>query len=346
MNPQAAFALAALAFASPVAAQVRVVPEQPASAAAAADGVDIYFVNEGDAAEPATPPARITVTAADGTRLTLDRAPGAAPTIAPGGFAKLRYVPAQAVAKAPPRGSAAAAETTMLSSTGASSGILDRFAPHEPTYGAFGLNDAGGKLQISFAFRPFEGTGALDGVRFAYTQTMFWAVDEPSGPFRATIYSPELYYERAVGDDLVAAAGYRHDSNGRGGIASVDVNRIFIRASKRFDLGGDWQAELSPEAWLYVGKLSRQERIGDYWGYTGLGASIEQEDGLKVALHARGNPVTGKGSGELFVSYPLVDLGAGTGFYLFGQAFTGYGEALDDYRVADTHARLGIALTR
>jgi outer membrane phospholipase A len=47
----------------------------------------------------------------------------------------------------------------------------------------------------------------------------------------------------------------------------------------------------------------------------------------------------------LFVSYPLAKLG-GLGIYVFGQGFTGYGEALDDYRVNDTHARIGIALTR
>ena len=33
-------------------------------------------------------------------------------------------------------------------------------------------------------------------------------------------------------------------------------------------------------------------------------------------------------------------------FVLFGQAFTGYGETLDDIDRRDTHARLGIALTR
>ena len=83
-----------------------------------------------------------------------------------------------------------------------------------------------------------------------------------------------------------------------------------------------------------------------YFGHTALSAAVGRRDGLKVAVAGRGNFETGKGAAELFVSYPLARLGGGLGFYLFGQAFTGYGEALDDYRRAARHARIGIALTR
>ncbi|NWM25095.1 phospholipase A, partial [Escherichia coli] len=79
---------------------------------------------------------------------------------------------------------------------------------------------------------------------------------------------------------------------------------------------------------------------------TSLTAAIGQQDGLKLSLTGRGSFETGKGAAELFVSYPLARIAKGVGFYIFGQAFTGYGEALDDYRRNDTHARIGIALTR
>lgn len=237
------------------------------------------------------------------------------------------------------------AETTLAAGNGAAAGFLDRFTAYEPIYGVIGVGDAGSKLQVSFALRPFGGTGALSHFRFAYTQTMFWATDLPSGPFRATTYSPEAFFDVPVADTARLAFGYRHDSNGEGERTSIDVNRLFVRAVKTWDLGQDWQAELVPQAWFYVGRRGLGRDVEDYWGFTSLKASIYQPNGLKLSVIGRGNPGTGRGAAELFASYPLQRLGD-LGIYLFGQAFTGYGEALDDYRRRESHARIGISLTR
>ncbi|WP_404335958.1 phospholipase A [Sphingomonas sp. MMS12-HWE2-04] len=339
--------------ASPAAAQVRAVPAQPESEQAALRGVEVFLVNEGTTPIAEAGPRQIEVTAVDGTRLVLERAPGPTPTIAPGSFAKARYVPVAVagVAVPPAEQHEAAAlpseERVVQSSTGSSATLADRFEPHEPIYGAFGAGDAGAKLQMSFAFRPFSETAplALGNLRFAYTQTMFWAIDEPSGPFRATNYSPEVYADIAVDETTRVALGWRHDSNGRDLSNSVDLNRIFARAEKTFDLGGDWRLDVAPMAWFYIGRIGAAPDVADYFGYTALSASIAQKDGLKLSLTGRGNFETRRGAAELFVSYPLTRLG-GLGFYLFGQAFTGHGEALDDYRGRDSHARIGIALTR
>ncbi len=338
----------------PALAQVRAGPAQPASEAEALRGVEVFLVNETAApiAEPG--PRQIEVTAIDGTRLVLERAPGPTPTIAPGGFAKARYVPVAIAGTAvPPADQHAAAkipieETVAQSSTGSSAAFIDRFAPHEPVYGVFGTGDAGGKLQVSFAFRPFaeDAPLKLGNLRFAYTQTMFWALREPSGPFRSTNYSPEVYADIPFDESTRVALGWRHDSNGRGMTDSIDVNRIFGRVEKSFDLGGDWHLDVAPQAWFYVGKFGTAPDVKDYLGYTALTAAIRQKDGLKIAVTGRGNFETKRGGAELFASYPLAPIGGGIGFYLFGQAFTGYGEALDDYRRNDTHARIGIALTR
>lgn len=344
----------ALLAATPAAAQVRAVPAQPASEAEALRGVEVFLVNEGDAPVTDAGPREIEVTAVDGTRLVLERAPGPTRVIAPGGFAKARYVPVSVAGTAvPPSGQHAPArippaETVAQSSTGASAAFLDRFEPHEPTYGVFGTSDSGGKLQVSFAFRPFDEDAPLKlgNLRFAYTQTMFWALNQPSGPFRATTYSPEVYASIPAGDDVHVALGWRHDSNGRGPADSIDVNRIFARVETTTDLGSGWHLDLAPQAWVYVGRQGIAPDLKDYWGVTSLAAAIRQDDGLKIALNARGSFETRKGGAELFVSYPLTRLGGGLGFYVFGQAYTGYGEALDDFRVNDTHARIGIALTR
>lgn len=339
--------------ATPAAAQVRAVPAQPDSEQAALRGVEVFLVNEGAAPIADAGPRQIEVTAVDGTRLVLERAPGPTPTIAPGGFAKARYVPvAVAGVKVPPAEQHAAAqipaeERVVQSSTGSSAAFLDRFEPHEPIYGAFGTGDSGGKLQMSFAFRPFAENAPLQlgNLRFAYTQTMFWAIDEPSGPFRSTNYSPEVYADISFDETTRIALGWRHDSNGRGVADSVDMNRIFARAEKTFDLGGDWRLDVAPMAWVYVGHAGAAHDLPKYFGYTSLSAAIAQKDGFKLSLTGRGNFETKRAAAELFVSYPLTKV-AGLGFYLFGQAFTGQGEALDAYRKRGSHARIGIALTR
>jgi outer membrane phospholipase A len=175
---------------------------------------------------------------------------------------------------------------------------------------------------------------------------MYWALDLPSGPFRTTTYSPELFVEQPLDESAHIAIGYRHDSNGRAVGDSIDVNRIYLRAVKRFDLGNGWHAEVAPQGWIYFGPRGLATDLEDYWGYTSLTASIAKDDGLKVAATVRGSFETGRAGTELFVSYPLSRFKGGFGVYLFGQAFHGYGEALSDYNLSDTHARIGIALTR
>ena len=351
---------AMLAGADPALAQLRPLVDPPASAAAARDGVEVFLLNEGTATVPAQGPAEIETVAKDGTRLRLVAAPDEPLTVAPGGFARMHYrlaaaAPGQVAASdlpAPPAALASApapsapTETVTSSSAGLSSGFLDRFRPYEPVYGAFGLGDAGAKLQVSFDFRLL---GHDDGPRldFAYTQTMFWALDQSSGPFRATNYSPELFVDMPIDATTTIGAGYRHDSNGAGAARSIDVNRLFARATKSFDLGGDWRFDITPQAWFYFGDQGVAPDLDRYWGYTSLSAAIGQRDGLKLQLRGRGNPGTGRGSAEAFLSFPLARISDGLPhIYLFGQAFTGYGEALSDYNRRATHARLGVAFTR
>lgn len=351
--------LPAIASAAPALAQIAPVPQQPPSATAASEsGVLVFFPNEGDTPVDPKAPERLEVTAADGTRLKLEREGPALLPVPPGGFGKARYRPAtisvaEAAAPVPdtPEREAADAvaasrEQEVLGSAGTASAIARRFTPYRPTYGAFGLEDAGGKLQLSFAFQPFETNGALNGLRFAWTQTMFWRVDLPSGPFASTNYSPEVFYEMPLSQDAVAAIGYAHDSNGRGDVGSIDVNRIYARVTRRFDLGDRWYGEVTPQLWFYVGKQGLADDIERYMGYGQIGAAIGRTDGVKLQLVARGNPGKGRGAAELFLSHPLARLGFGLGIHAFGQVYTGYGEALDQYDRRDTHARLGIALTR
>lgn len=343
----------AFVLSAPVFAQVRAVPVQPASEREALRGVDVYFVNEGNAPVPAQGPREIEVTAADGTRLVLSRLPGPEQSVAPGGFARLRYAPVATAGVAvspaeayPPAPLPQPGETVVQSASGSSSGFFDRFEPHDPVYGVVGAGDAGVKLQFSFAFRPIESDGPLGHLRLAYTQTMFWDFWADSGPFTNTIYNPELYAEVPAGENTTVAFGYRHDSNGGDLTDSVDLNRVFARVEHRLDLGSDWHLDIVPEAWFFIDRPALTPDLADYFGYTSLTAALWRENGLKISVTGRGSFETGHGAAEMFVSYPLARISDTLGFYLFAQGFTGYGETLEGYRRNDSHARIGIALTR
>lgn len=343
---------------APAAAQLRPLVEPPASAAGALNGVDVFLINEGQAAAPVDAPATIQTIARDGTALTLELIRSTADTapVPPGGFARLRYrlaplvrpaEPRAAVARAEPRGPAGSGEQVTASGRGTASAFLSRFEPFEPTYGVVGTGDSGAKVQLSFAMQPFASTGPASYIKVAYTQTIFWALDQPSGPIRATTYSPEAFIDVPFDESTRLSLGYRHDSNGGGPATSIDINRLYLRVNKTFALGNDWRLDIAPQGWFYVGTQGIAGDIERFYGYGALGASVEQKDGVKLALYARGNPMTRQGSAELFASYPIKRFGIGDiGLYVFGQAFHGYGEALSDYNRADTHARIGIALTR
>ncbi|TPG51711.1 phospholipase A [Sphingomonas glacialis] len=345
---------AALLCASPALAQVRPLLDPPASADAARAGVEVFLLNEGPVSQPAHGPAEIETVARDGSTLRLVAPPNSAPDIAAGGFARVRYrladaAPVALAAKPPSaaaRAAAPAGESIIATSRGGSGAFLDRLHPYAPIYGVFGAGDSGAKLQVSLDFRVL---GRDDGPRLdiAYTHTMFWATDKASAPIRAQGYSPEVFVDVPVSSSLLVGGGYRHDSNGGGVTNSIDLNRFYLRATKSFDLGNTWKLSLAPWVWAYFGNQGLAPDLERYWGYTALGVTIGQRDGLKVAVTGRGNPGTGKGSAEGFISYPLVRIDSRLPhLYLFGQVFTGYGETLVEYNRNVSHARVGLALTR
>lgn len=347
-----ALSLLLLVLSAPAFAQLRPLVAPPADAAQAArDGVDVFLVNEGRDAAPIAAPEEIETLAKDGTtlKLSLIRSTAEGPPVAAGGFAKLRYrlapLAEEIVVRELPPSAPDQSETSVASSRGVSNGVFDRFRPYEPIYFVAGAGTSRAKLQASFSFQPFD-QGVLAPLHVAYTQTIFWAIGTPSGPITATIYRPEVYYERDFGDSMKIAIGFRHDSNGGGVRDSVDLNRFYLRANQRFDLGGRWRLDVAPEVYGFFGPRGLARDVDRYWGYGGLTASIVQEDGVKLSVYARGNPYTGKGAAEFFASYPLRRLGGGLGLYLFGEAFTGYGEQLLRYNQIDNHVRLGVSLTR
>ena len=365
---------AATCFAAPCVAQVRtVVPPVDAGA----QTVEVFFLNEGTETAPFDPPPTVTGTRpGTGETVILQARDRARVAIASGGFAKRVYVLQEIrpdlTAVTPPRrgersdeapepaAASQAAPTTIASDSGAgtaSGGFLGQFEAHEPLYILYGGSPDRVKLQFSFAFRLFEGIDAIDNLRFAYTQRMLWAIEQRSGPFTATTYSPELYWRERVRVGAVpidVSAGFIHDSTGLAGRGSRDVNRLYLRATARIPVGRGWTLEVAPQVYEYVGRdgvfADRAgffpDDIDNYWGRSAIAFGIEQDRGLKLSALVRGLDAD-RPAAEINASYPLNSmLRFLPNLYLFGQLFTGHGESLLFFDEERTRFRLGVAFVR
>ncbi|MFX5366553.1 hypothetical protein ABTD05_19595, partial [Acinetobacter baumannii] len=82
---------------------------------------------------------------------------------------------------------------------------------------------------------------------------------------------------------------------------SVDLNRFYVKLNKAVPLGKGWQLNLTPMVWYNAFNHGIARNIDDYWGYAAITTSIEQRNGVKLSVYARGNPATGKGASEIFL---------------------------------------------
>ncbi|WP_300536119.1 phospholipase A [Sphingosinicella sp.] len=344
--------VAALIVTSPAAAEVRLVV--PEAAAPRTGTFEVVFLNDGAAAAKLDAPRTITV--AEG-EATLE---GVAPAeIAPGGFARVSYRLADAVAAQPQVGAAVSTATPQE----AEATSLGRFETYQPMYALVGANPSDAKLQLSFRYRLFgqkprefsTGDGSREwraGLYFGYTQRMFWDLSQESIPMYDITFSPELFVRAvspgstSVGSPMLGIqAGVRHQSNGEDGADSRSFNTLYVEPSVGFGLGNGWTLTAAPRIWAYVGSKEGNERIARYRGYTGLTLDLKQTDGLGIRADIQGNIEGGRGSAEVDVSYSLRQW-TGLNLYLYSQLYTGYGEALIDYDERSTRLRFGIGIVR
>jgi phospholipase A1/A2 len=337
-------------------AQLRTVIEPLAPGAAR---TDVFFLNEGTEPLAVAPPPQLSGTragAAGGVLLEPEQDGEA--ILAPGAFIRISYRIAAAAAPPTAPGMEEAIVGTQAMSaprpnSGTASGSFLNIEPYEPTYIIYGDASDKVKLQFSFALPLIE---PLFGGRFmfAYTQTMLWAIEQPSGPFSATTYSPRGFYERPLQigtQPVLLAVGAVHDSTGEGNRRnqiSRDVNRLYVRGATAFDLGGAWSLNIAPSVYHYVliNGLGAED-IADYWGNASLEIVAEQQGGFKLAANLRGSVRSGRGAAEINASLPAQALSPRLPkFYLFAQLFTGYGESLRNYWEERTRFRIGIAFSR
>lgn len=235
--------------------------------------------------------------------------------------------------------------------------FLPNLSAYEPIYAVYGPGtDSDARLQISFKYQLFGDARDtdrrwIDGIHFAFTQRLYWNLGQESSPFRNVDYLPELFYlvpAKPVSGriSLGGQAGFRHESNGRGGLDSRSYNTVYLQPSASLPVGS-LKLTVSPRVWLYAGSLEDNPDIRRYRGNTGLTLEIGQDDGWRLTTQSRLNFGSGKGAVDALVSYPLDRLIArNLKLYVFGQGFVGYGENLLDYDRRQTRLRIGIGLVR
>lgn len=234
--------------------------------------------------------------------------------------------------------------------------FFSRLSAYEPIYVVYGpASHSDTRAQISVKYILFGGPdgaeGKRDGIYIAYTQRMFIDAGRDSNPFHAVDYQPELFYlfrPRPAGSGLGIGgqAGFRHVSNGEGGLQSRSYNLAYVKPEFSFRIG-DQNLVLAPMAWIYLGSRRDNPDIEDYRGHSGLSLRFGSNQGLMLTADSRFGFGTGKGAIDATLSYPLNRIfSSRLNLYIFTQAFAGYGESLLDYDERTTRLRVGIGIVR
>lgn len=237
-------------------------------------------------------------------------------------------------------------------------GFAQRFGMHEPVYFIGGWKAPAVKFQFSFKYRIFSEEGlvgekvpVLRKFFLAYTQRSLWDVQEQSSPFYDTSYMPELFYEfqKPASEGwfswLGYQAGYKHESNGKGGTDSRSMNMLYVKPAFLFGKMDGWRVIFAPRLFCYIFDMSDNPDMSDFRGYVEWALSAGKSDGLMLSVLGRVG-TDWKGSVELNATYPLSFGGRSEVAYFLVQLFTGYGESLRDYDKRSTMLRAGLSLVR
>ena len=231
---------------------------------------------------------------------------------------------------------------------------------YKPNYALIG-NDPilEAKLQFSFKYRFVEEetfknvwSVPLNQLFFAYSQKMFWDMEEDSAPYPNnyldSYFSPELFWlKRGMGSRIWNSRfdlqfGFQHESNGRDGIYGRTWDRLYIQPFWTFGETGGYQFVVTPKIWAPVNIGDEMQDIADYLGYGELWLKWGRHDGILLETMLRKGVEDWNGAVELNASYPIKPLN----IFLYGQIFYGYGDALRLYDQEVASYRLGFAISR
>jgi outer membrane phospholipase A len=237
----------------------------------------------------------------------------------------------------------------------------EHISGYEPMYFIAGPKSPNAKFQISFAYQLLNNDGplaetapALKGFHIAYTQTSLWDWNAPSAPFYDTTYRPEFFYswenvthaQPANWFQLDLQGGLEHESNGKNGADSRSLNQAYFQPTLTVGRDDGFQLALQPRAWLYLGSLSDNPDIKDYYGYANLRTIIGWKRGLQLSALGQMGKNANRGNVQLDLTYPTMRFFGSFSLYLDVQYFNGYGESLLGYNQRTDELRVGFALFR
>lgn len=201
------------------------------------------------------------------------------------------------------------------------------------------------KFQISLKTIAWENIlGDGSNLWVAYTQRNWWQLYNESSPFRETNYQPEAFLTFANDwrfwgfTNTVVGAGFKHESNGKGGDLSRSWNRVTAMAA--FERR---RMALNIRTWYRIPESRSSDDnpdIGRYLGYgdiTGVWKWREHEFGVRLRNNLRGD---NRGAVELEWTFPI-----NRRFKGYIQYFNGYGESLIDYDQSNHRIGLGVSMT-
>jgi phospholipase A1/A2 len=221
----------------------------------------------------------------------------------------------------------------------------ENLSSHRDIYIISGKPDT--KVQLSFKLRVLKRTEIYLG----YSQLMFWRLDKKSSPFEDVSYNPELFYGHPLGEGFFRYAwiGLDHRSNGKDGLESRSIDRVFTQIDNAFGIGNDvfkWSLRLF--AFYDVDKTNRD--FQKYSGFWETRLSVESLfDKYYVPLnseiyvnffpggYASGNLL--KGGTEIGIKVRVRMFGLLP--YVLAQAYYGHSESLISYNEKIEAYRIG-----
>jgi phospholipase A1/A2 len=237
----------------------------------------------------------------------------------------------------------------------------EQISGYEPMYFIAGSKSPNAKFQISFAYQLLNNEGplaqaapALKGFHIDYTQTSLWDLNGSSAPFYDTTYRPKFFnvWENATHAQLTnwfqldQQGGLEHESNGKSGADSRSLNMAYFEPTLTIGRDEDLQLTLQPRAWIYLGSLSDNPDIKDYYGYASLRTIVGWKRGLQLSATGQMGTGADHGSVQLDLTYPTMRFFGSFSLYLDVHYFTGYGERLLGYNQRTDELRAGFALFR
>lgn len=230
---------------------------------------------------------------------------------------------------------------------------------YKPNYAVIGADPIlEAELQFSFKYRFVEegsfegGWQAVNQLYFAYTQKMFWDLEEDSAPYpnnyMDSYFSPELFWRKSdvfpaeAGAQVDLQFGYQHESNGRDGAFGRTWDRLCLQPVWTWGEAGEWRHAVALKCWapLYVG--DQMDDISDYYGFAELTLKTGAADGFAAEALLRKGSKDWNGAVEVTASYPVRPVN----LYFYGQVFYGHGENLRLYNRETFTYRLGFAISR